>query len=113
MAIFETKNFPTDSYIRKVPFEIAASSPSLVMAHRAASSSPRAASSSPRERRRPRPQVPRCEIAKFTLVQLALLGTLYLVKSTAIGISFPLFIAVPCPPPPLTIPSPPRLASSP
>ena len=103
MAIFETKNFPTDSYIRKVPFEIAASSPSLVMAHRAASSSPR---------RRPRAQVPRCEIAKFTLVQLALLGTLYLVKSTAIGISFPLFIAVPCPPPPLIVPSPPRLASS-
>ena len=55
MAIFETKNFPTDSYIRKVP---------------------------------------RCDIAKFTLVQLLLLATLYLVKSTAIGISFPLFIAV-------------------
>ena len=39
-------------------------------------------------------KVPRGSIVKFTLVQLASLAVLYVVKSTPVGISFPLFIAV-------------------
>ena len=55
MFIWETSNYPSDSYIKKVPHK---------------------------------------EITKFTLVQLASLAVLYVVKSSSIGISFPLFIAI-------------------
>ena len=55
MGIFETKNMPQDSYIKKVP---------------------------------------RGKIILFTLIQAGSLAVLYVVKSTPIGISFPLFIAV-------------------
>jgi hypothetical protein len=55
MGIFETKNMPQDSYIKKVP---------------------------------------RGKIILFTLIQTGSLAVLYVVKSTPIGISFPLFIAV-------------------
>jgi hypothetical protein len=55
MAIWESANLPSDSYIKKVP---------------------------------------KWDIFKFTLVQTLALALLFFVKSSAIGISFPLFIAV-------------------
>ena len=55
LAIWEAHNYPSDSYIRKVP---------------------------------------RSSIVKFTLIQLFCLAGLYIVKSTAIGISFPIFIGL-------------------
>ena len=55
IGIWESHNYPSDSYIHKVP---------------------------------------RSDIVKFTMIQLFCLALLFVVKSTAIGISFPIFIAL-------------------